>query len=127
MLSAVIDLGWTDLDELPLLLSCADVAIYLMDDTLLNRAKCPVKLADMLSAGVPVVAEAVGQVNEYVVHDRTGLLYSQGDVAGLTAGLIRLLQDEALRERLSSGAQAYIQANFSWTQLAKIVETAYTE
>ena len=77
-------------------------------------------------AGVPVAAEAVGQVAEYVVHDRTGLLYSQGDLAGLTAGLIRLLQDAALRQRLSSGAQAFIQDNFSWAQLAKIAEDAYT-
>ncbi len=53
---AVIDAGWVELAALPATLAAADVGLYLMDDTLLNRAKCPVKLADMLAAGVPVVA-----------------------------------------------------------------------
>lgn len=121
-----IDAGWVEPEHLPALLAAGTAGIYLMEDTLLNRTKCPVKLADMLSAGVPVVAEAVGQVSEYVVHDRTGLLYPQGDVGGLTVGLIRLLGDEALRNRLSTGAQEHILANFSWARLAKIVESVYS-
>ena len=47
----MIDLGWVELEQLPLLLSSVDVGIYLMDDTLLNRTKCPVKLADMIAYG----------------------------------------------------------------------------
>ena len=62
LLDAVVDVGWVALAELPATLAAADVGLYLMDDTLLNRAKCSVKLADMLAAGVPVVAEGVGQV-----------------------------------------------------------------
>ena len=62
LLGAIVDVGWVALADLPATLAAADVGLYLMDDTLLNRAKCPVKLADMLAAGVPVVAEGVGQV-----------------------------------------------------------------
>jgi len=36
-----------------------------------------VKLIDLLSAGVPVVADAVGQNSEYIRHNETGLLVSQ--------------------------------------------------
>ncbi|MEA3341522.1 MAG: glycosyltransferase family 4 protein, partial [Chloroflexota bacterium] len=59
----------------------ADVAIYPFDDTLVNRAKCPVKLLELLAAGVPVVAEAVGQNREYVRHTETGWLVEPGDAA----------------------------------------------
>ena len=38
--------GWLEEHELPNVLAAADVALYLMDDTLLNRSKCPVKLAE---------------------------------------------------------------------------------
>ncbi|HZD11164.1 MAG TPA: glycosyltransferase, partial [Candidatus Binatia bacterium] len=60
LLEAMIDIGWVPEAELPTLLGTADVGLYLMDDTLLNRTKCPVKLADMQLVGLPVVAEAVG-------------------------------------------------------------------
>ena len=125
VLSAVIDLGWTDLDELPLLLNCADAAIYLMDDTLLNRTKCPVKLADLLSAGIPVVAEAVGQVPEYVLNGHTGCLRRSGDVAGLITDTVNLLQNKRERTRMRGEARAHYVNNFTWDRLAARLERAY--
>ncbi len=126
LLEAITDVGWVEPEKLPELLSQADVGIYLMDDTLLNRTKCPVKLADMLAVGVPVVAEAAGQVSEYVVHGRNGLLRPSGDVAGLTADLIHLLQNPAECQRLSTQAITHIQTHFSWEKLTATLQTAYT-
>jgi glycosyltransferase involved in cell wall biosynthesis len=123
--AAVTDVGWVELAQLAGVLQTADVGLYLMDDTLLNRTKCPVKLADMLTVGVPVVAEAVGQVSEYVVHGRSGLLRESGDVAGLTADLIYLLQHPEERDRLAQGAKAHMAENFSWEHLSHLVEKAY--
>jgi glycosyltransferase involved in cell wall biosynthesis len=122
---AVFDVGWVDEKELPGYLTAADVGIYLMDDTLLNRTKCPVKLADMLSLGIPVVAEAIGQVPEYVVHEESGLLRPCDDPAGIASDLLELLQDQEKRERLADGAREHIQRHFSWERLADIVEGAY--
>ena len=112
------DVGWVEPDALPALLGQAHVGIYLMEDTLLNRTKCPVKLADMLAVGVPVVAEAVGQVPDYVVDGRTGSLFATGDVDGITAELIRILQNPEKQARLSAGAKSHIAENFSWEHLA---------
>lgn len=122
-----VNVGWQDEQALPHVLSAADVGLYLMDDTLLNRTKCPVKLADMLSLGMPVAAEAVGQVPEYVIHGRTGLLRPSGDCAGLTADLVHLLQDHELRARLGAGGRKHIQSNFSWERLANTAEAAYRD
>ncbi|MBX3058996.1 MAG: glycosyltransferase family 4 protein [Anaerolineae bacterium] len=124
-LEAITDVGWVEPEKLPAVLAQADVGIYLMDDTLLNRTKCPVKLADMLAVGIPVVAEAVGQVSEYVVHGRTGLLRPSGDVPGLVADLAHLLQNPAERQRLSEEAVAHIQTHFAWEKLATPLEAAY--
>ncbi len=123
---AFTDAGWVDEAGLPAVLSQADAGIYLMEDTLLNRAKCPVKLADMLSLGIPVVAENVGQVAEYVVHGRTGLLRPPGDDEGLTADLVRLLQNPAQRQTLAANAAAHIAQNFSWELLADSLQKIYT-
>ena len=123
---AFTDAGWVDEADLPDVLSQADAGIYLMEDTLLNRAKCPVKLADMLSLGIPVVAENVGQVAEYVVHGRTGLLRPPGDDEGLTADLVHLLQNPAQRQTLAANAAAHIAQNFSWELLADSLQKIYT-
>lgn len=122
---SVVEAGWVEEEELPHVLAAADVGIYLMEDTLLNRTKCPVKLADMLSVGLPVVAEEVGQVREYVVHQQTGLLYVPCDLDNLANGLVELIQDEKERERLGQGAREHIRSHFSWERLANIAERAY--
>lgn len=122
---AMVAAGWLAEAALPSTLAAADVGLYLMDDTLLNRTKCPVKLADMLNVGLPVVAEGVGQTPEYVVHQQTGRLYASGDVDGVAAGLIALLQDVETRGRLGRGAKAHLEKHFSWERLAETAERAY--
>ena len=125
MMEAVVDVGWVELAQLPATLAAAEVGLYLMDDTLLNRTKCPVKLADMLAAGVPVVAEAVGQVTEYVRDGRTGALRATGDVAGLVAAAVALLNNSPERTRMGTAARADVGERFSWERLATIAEKAY--
>lgn len=118
-------LGWLPPAELPTAFARATVAIYPFDDTLLNRTKCAVKLTDLLAAGVPVVAEAVGQNAEYIVHGESGLLVRSGDEAALVAAVNQLLRDEALRQRVSEGARQRMRDHFLWDDLAHEVERAY--
>jgi glycosyltransferase involved in cell wall biosynthesis len=122
---AIVETGWVEEAELPHVLAAADVGLYLMEDTLLNRTKCPVKLADMLNVGIPVVAEDVGQVKEYVIHLHTGLLYPAGDVDNLAGGLLEMLQKEGKRKQMGQGAREHIAEKFSWERLAEIAEGAY--
>jgi glycosyltransferase involved in cell wall biosynthesis len=125
LLSAFVDVGWRPEGELPALLAAADVGVYLMADTLLNRTKCPVKLADMAAVGLPVVAEAVGQVPEYVIPERTGKLREVGDEAGIATDIVSLFRNDELRLRLGEGARAHIAANFEWKRLAERLLCAY--
>jgi glycosyltransferase involved in cell wall biosynthesis len=122
---AIVDAGWVEPGNLPGLLARGDVGIYLMEDTLLNRTKCPVKLADMLSIGVPVVAEAVGQVSEYVIHNQTGLLRESGDSPGITADIVHLLRNPSERERLAAGAKEHMAKRFNWERLSQLLEQVY--
>ncbi len=125
LLDVVIDVGWTAREQLPATLAAADVGLYLMDDTLLNRTKCPVKLADMLVVGVPVVAEAVGQVSEYIRDGRTGALVASGDVAGLVGATVALLADAGERTRRGAAAREDIVTRFGWAGLAGTLEGVY--
>ncbi len=120
------DKGWVAESALPDLLRQADMGLYLMDDGLLNRTKCPVKLADMVMLGIPVVGESVGQVPEYVVHGQTGFLSKTGDVKNLVEAICHLLQNKQECDRLSANAKQHYEENFDWSIQAKKLEQVYS-
>jgi glycosyltransferase involved in cell wall biosynthesis len=121
----IVYTGWVPSETLPSIFARADLAIYPFDDTLVNRTKCAVKLVDLLAAGVPVVAESVGQNREYVRHGETGLLVEPGDVRSFTDGVVRLLQDPELARRLGRAAAYDVREQFGWQRLVRTVEEAY--
>jgi len=117
--------GWVRPEELPAYFAAADLAIFPIDDTLLNRARCPVKLVDLLTAGVPVVAERVGQIPEYIEHARSGWLVPPGDRAAFVAGVVEVVRDPVLRARLGLAARERMTHEFAWSRLTQVVERAY--
>jgi glycosyltransferase involved in cell wall biosynthesis len=124
---AVEYVGWSErvAEALPGIFALADVAIYPFDDTLINRTKCAVKLLELMAAGVPVVAEAVGQNAVTIVHGISGLLTGPGDGAAMAEAVLDLLNDPGLRERLGRGAQRRIREHLTWERLSAQVEVAY--
>ena len=117
--------GWVEPQQLPAHLALAQVAIYPFDDTLINRCKCAVKLIDLLAAGLPVVADAVGQNREYIQDGVSGLLVAPGDTEAKAAAVVRLLRDAGLRAHIGATAQKRLREEFSWQKLAAQAERAY--
>ena len=123
---SIRDVGWVELEALPALLAQADAGLYLMDDSLLNRTKCPVKLADMIAVGLPVVGENIGQVGAYVRDGVTGLLCESGDVDGVITAVVHLLQNPSKRRQFGIAAREHYQNHFQWSLLAAQLESAYS-
>jgi glycosyltransferase involved in cell wall biosynthesis len=119
--------GWVPSNQIQNYFAAVDVAIFPYDDTLVNRTKCSVRLIDMMAAGVPVVADAVGQNKEYIRDNESGILVPAEDDSAMAAAAIRVLEDGGLRSRLSAGASARIRDHFAWARLAQVAERAYVE
>ena len=117
--------GWVEPTELPRYLAAADVAIYPLDDNLLNRARCGAKLVDLMAAGLAIVAEDVGQSSEYIEHGRSGLLVEAGDTETFARCVVRLLRDESLRGTLGNEARQRVCQEFAWERLVERIESAY--
>jgi len=117
--------GWREGSALAGCLAAADLAMFPLEDTLLNRARCPAKLADLMAAGLPVVAEDVGQVGEYIEHMSSGYLVSSGDVDAFVTGVVQLLEDRRFRVRLGQQARQRVVQQFGWETLAAVLEEAY--
>jgi N-acetyl-alpha-D-glucosaminyl L-malate synthase BshA len=60
---------------------------------------------EAMACGVPVVASAVGGLPEVISDGETGLLAPLGDLDAMTAQVRRLLDDEALRSKMSRAAR----------------------
>ena len=123
--NAVAMAGWVPADELPAYFAAVDVALLPLDDTLINRARCSVKLADLLAVGIPVVAEAVGQNTEYIEDGRSGFLVPPGDEQAFAAAIVRLLSSPDLRTETSRTVSETMRSRFSWAHLAEQVEAIY--
>ena len=100
--------GWVSMETLPYYFAAANAAIYPYEDTLLNQTKCSVKLLDLLSAGVPVVASRVGQNTEYITHGQTGLLVPPQDATRMAEALLLILNQHQLQEHLSHSAIRHV-------------------
>lgn len=79
-----------------------------------RREAMPNALLEAMAMGLPVVAAAVGGVPAAVCDGVNGLTYPTGDVPALTRRLRRLLEDAALRERLSGAARRTIEERFTF-------------
>jgi glycosyltransferase involved in cell wall biosynthesis len=122
----VASMGWPPADGLQTIFARTTVALFPFDDTLLNRTKCSVKLTELLTAGMPVVAEAVGQNAEYIVHGQSGLLAAPGDEQCFIEAVRSIVCDDGLRGRLSNGARARMRERYSWERIVGEVEAALT-
>jgi D-inositol-3-phosphate glycosyltransferase len=76
------------------------------------------------ATGTPVIAAAVGGLTTAVEDGVSGLLVSGHEPADWAAAIDRLLQDDALRERLAAGAISHA-ASFSWEHTTDRTLAAY--
>jgi glycosyltransferase involved in cell wall biosynthesis len=73
----------------------------------------PLSILEAMRSGLPVIASAVGGVDEAVIDGETGFLVPRGDVATLRDRLRRLLTDPALRGRLGASGRRRFESSFT--------------
>ena len=117
---AVVCTGTVDHRELPAYLAAMDVAIVLSaPGTAFHYS--PLKLAEYLSAGIPVVAADAGALPDRLRGGVDSLLVAPGDTAGLRAALVGLRDDPGRRERLGRAGREAAVDRWSWDRSVRIV------
>ncbi len=103
--------GYVPPDDLPIVYNLADIFIY---PSLYEGFGLPP--LEALACGTPVITTAVSSMPEHV--GQAGLLVPPDDEDALTQAIIRLLNDQELKSRLSIlGPQQA--AQFTWTRTAR--------
>lgn len=124
---ALAMVGWAKPEDIPGLLAAGDVAIYPFADTLVNRAKCPAKLTEIIRAGVPVVADRVGQIPEYLEHGEGGWLCEPDDWPAMVARTAELLRTPEAARRMGDAGRGHLLKKFAWKRYAARLERFYGE
>ena len=73
----------------------------------------PLKLFEMMAAGLPVVASRLPSLAEYVTDGKEGLLVAPDDPVALAGGIRRLLADAPLRAAMGEAGRRRA-AEFTW-------------
>ncbi len=111
--------GWVEPAELPGVLAGATLAIAPWADTPSNRARHSAKIMELMAAGLPVVATAVGELPATL--GEAGVLVPPGDTAAFAAAVAALLADPERAAVLGRAARERVRNRFDWDVL---VETA---
>ena len=106
-------------DEVPGLLASMDVAVAPYPP-LANFYFSPLKLYEYMAAGLPIVASRIGQIEEVIQHEVTGVLEPPGDTAALTTALHEMQLKPAKRARLGRAARAVVQQH-TWDDIVALV------
>jgi glycosyltransferase involved in cell wall biosynthesis len=87
----------------------------------------PNTVMEAMSAGVPVVATAVGGTTELIEDGETGFLIPPANVEALAAGMFFVLENEAQCQAIAQRGREFINSRFSMSRMVESVERLYEE
>jgi phosphatidylinositol alpha-mannosyltransferase len=81
-------------------------------------------LVEAMASGAPVVASAIPGYQGVITHGETGLLVEPKDAQSLAMGLVRILADTNLRDRVTANALEHVR-QYDWKRVANRLKTVY--
>ena len=108
-------------EQVALYYAISDVTVDPVHDDEAARGRCPLKMFESWACGVPFVTADVGDRKELAGNPPAAYLVEAGNVESLADGLLRLLQNPILTEKIKQAASDRVK-NYSW---AKIVEKSH--
>lgn len=111
--------------DLPAHIAAADVGVLPSNH---STEGFGLSMIETMAGGVPVVCTELGTGTSFVNKDgESGFVVPPNDPAALASALNRLLDDEALRQRLGAGARARAEALFSKEAMLRNTMAIYEE
>ena len=87
----------------------------------------PLSVLEAWAAGLPVIASRVGGIPKLIDDDRTGLLFSPGDVDGLVKCFVRLLDNPEVAKALGAAGSDEVHSRYSVTRMTHTYLGHYEE
>jgi glycosyltransferase involved in cell wall biosynthesis len=108
-----IELGHIPYQEIPGILSLADVLVQPGTDNAFNEFRLPGKLPEFFAMGRPVILPRTN-LGRFVRHGEEALVLNKVDALGIVSSVMELRKDKPLSERLAAGAVEFHRKHFNW-------------
>ena len=116
-------MGEMDEGEIPHVMLGADILVLPS-----HSEGRPNVVLEAMATGLPVVATDIDGVNEIVVHEKTGLLFTDNDIDMLASFLQRLIMDDNIRAEYGKASHDFIVSRqLVWTRTADHYESVYRD
>jgi glycosyltransferase involved in cell wall biosynthesis len=124
---AVTLTGSIPFEEVPYLLSAADITVAPYKKMDVEFWESPMKLFEYMASGTPLITSAIGQISEIIKHEENGLLVEPGDAGALTLAMEKIINNPSLSSCLSHNARRDVEQSFSWEQYTGKLENLLDE
>jgi glycosyltransferase involved in cell wall biosynthesis len=118
-------LGSVDQAAIARLYAEAACAIFPSQNTVLQQAKCSVRLATTLLHGVPVIASAVGEQSNYGAAGAARLIAADASPAHFAAAVAEVIENPSLRQKMIVRARQHLTSRYQWRTLGARLESFY--
>jgi glycosyltransferase involved in cell wall biosynthesis len=121
-----IELGHVPYQEIPGLLSLADVLVQPGANDAFNEFRLPGKLPEFFAMGRPVIVPR-SNVGRFVRHGEEAWVLNKVDALGIVDAVVELRANKALSERLAMGATDFCRKHFNWKKNTAVLAQFYEE
>ena len=87
----------------------------------------PVALVEMMLAGLPIIASAVGGIPDLIVEGATGLLIEPGNPTAIAKAITRIANDAQLAARCGAAARELAEKIYRSDEIAAAVGAVYSQ
>jgi len=84
-------------------------------------------LLEGMAASLPVIGTRVGCIDEIIVENETGLIYSPGDINALEEALSYLAMNPQTRQQMGSAGRARFRRLYSRSYVVELIGTIYRD
>ena len=121
--------GPIDNDDVPALLATATICVApsAIDPAIHEWAMCPTKILEYMACRRAVVAPMRSNTMQVIEHGLDGLLFSPGDPLDLARKILRVLDDEDLRNRLADAGYQRVRRDHTASAARRAMQRAYDE
>jgi glycosyltransferase involved in cell wall biosynthesis len=121
-----VELGHVPYQQIPGLLSLADVLVQPGADNSFNEFRLPGKLPEFFAMGRPVILPHTN-AGRFVRHGEDAWVLDKVDALGIAETVLALRKDRELSERLAAGAVAFARKYFDWEKNAGELAAFYEQ
>jgi len=116
--------GYLPSDQIPAIVAAADICVACFDQDAASAAKSPLKIAEYLASGKPIVTRHVGDAPWMV--DGCGISVTPANAKALAKGILTYANNPEKRDHDAQRARQRAESHFTWNRGADTLEQIYS-